>query len=67
MSTLLVRLRRDGLYLRSEFAINNYIHELLITVVNKNINHMMRNPVRRIQFQEYIRSIDIDDVEGYFL
>ena len=52
MKTLLVGLRRDGLYLRLEFAIIHEIHEKLLTVLNRNITHMMRNPVRRIQFQQ---------------
>ena len=39
----------------------------MIAVVNRNIPHMMRNPVQLIQFQKYIIAIDIDVVKGDFL
>ena len=51
MNTLLVVLRRDGSYLRSELAIIHEIHEQLINVFNRNITHMIIKPVRRIQNQ----------------
>ena len=49
INTLLVGSRRDGSDLRSEFTIIHERHELLITVLNSNITHTMRNPVLRIQ------------------
>ena len=52
MSTLLVSLRRYGSDLRSEFARTHKRHEQLLTVLNTNITHMMRNPVNIIQRQK---------------
>ena len=54
MNTLLVGLRQDGSYSRSEFPIIHEIHEQLLTVVNRNITHMMRNPLHRIHLQQDI-------------
>ena len=64
MNTLLVGLRRYGSYLRSEFARIHERHERLLTVLNRNITHMMRNPVRRIQRQQDLRAVDNAVVEG---
>ena len=64
MNNLVVELRRDSSYLRSEFSIVNERHEQLITVLNKNITHMMRDPVHRIQRQKYLRATDNGVVEG---
>ena len=64
MNTLLVELRRDSSYLRSEVSIIHERHEHLITVLNRNITHMMRYPVRRIQRQQDLRAIDNAFVEG---
>ena len=52
MNTLLVGLRQDGSDLRPEFAIIHDRHEQFITVLNRNITHTMRKPVRRIQIQQ---------------
>ena len=48
INTILVGLRQDGSYLMSEFERIHERHEQLITVVNRNITHMMRNIVCRI-------------------
>ena len=48
MNTLLVLLKQDDSYLRSESWIIHERHEQLLTVVNRNITHMMRNPVNII-------------------
>ena len=48
MNTLLVILRQDVSYIWSEFARIYERHEQLITVFNRNINYVMRNPVHRI-------------------
>ena len=52
MNTLMVGLRQDGLDLRSEFSRIHDRYELLLTVLNRNITHMMINPVRRIHRQQ---------------
>ena len=48
MNTLLVILRQDVSYIWSEFARIHERHEQLLTVFNRNINYVMRNPVHRI-------------------
>ena len=48
MNTLLVGLRQDDSYLRSEFPIIHERNDKLLTVVNRNITHMMRILVHRI-------------------
>ena len=64
MNTLLVGLRRDGSYLRSQFVRIHERHELLLTVFNRNMTRTMRNFVRRIQCQQDLQEIDNDVVEG---
>ena len=51
-------------HLSSEFSRIHERHERLITVLNRNITHMMINPVRRIQLQQDLRAIYNDVVEG---
>ena len=64
MNTLLVGLILYGSDIRSESSITHEIHELLLTVLNRNITHMMINPVCRIQLQQDLRAIYNDVVEG---
>ena len=64
MNTLMVGLRQDGLDLRSEFSRIHDRYELLLTVLNRNITHMMINPVRRKHRQQDLRAIDNAFVEG---
>ena len=51
-------------HLSSEFSRIHERHERLITVLNRNITHMMINPVLRIQRQQDLQEIDNAVVEG---
>ena len=64
MKTLLVGLIRCISYLRSEFTKIHERHERLLTVLNRNITHMMRNTVHRMQRKQDLKAIDNDAVEG---
>ena len=67
MNNILVGLRQDGSDLRSEFARVHERHTRFITVVNRNITHMKRNPVCRIQRHLDVQAMDNDVMEGEYL
>ena len=52
MNNLLIGLRRDNADLRAEIARIHERHERLLTRVNRNVTHLLRNPARRMQRQE---------------
>ena len=59
MNTLLVNLRRDNTELRAEVARIHERHERLLMTMNRNLIHLMRNPlVGRVQRQQNNRDVE---------
>lgn len=58
MNTLLVNLRRDNADLRGEVARIHERYEQLLKTMNRNLIHLMRNPVLRLQRQQNNRDVD---------
>ena len=63
MNSLLMGLRRDNSALRAEFTRYNERQERKLAVMNRNIIHMMRNPVRRGQQRTVENALAEHDVE----
>ena len=57
-NTLLVNLRHDNADLRGKVAGIHEKHERLLMAMNRNLIHLMRNPVLRLQHQQNHRDAD---------
>ena len=64
MNSLLINLRRDNADLRNEVARIHERHEHLLTRMNRNIIHVMRNPVLRHQRQQNNRDVENEIVNA---
>jgi len=64
MNSLLINLRRDNADMRNEVARIHERHEHLLTRMNRNIIHVMRNPVLRHQRQQNNRDVENEIVNA---
>lgn len=58
MNSLLIGMRKDNQDLRSELARVHERSNSRLNVINRNVIHLLRNPVRRYQQQEQQRAIE---------
>ena len=65
MNSLLMGLRRDNTDLRAEVSRNAARQERKLTVINRNVIHLMRNPVRTVQQRAVENALAENDVEEH--
>jgi hypothetical protein len=58
MNSLMIGLRQDNAELHAEFSRNAERQERKLTVMNRNIMHLMRHPVTRLQREQQQRTVE---------